>query len=320
MNRTSQPVGARGFTLIELLVVIAIIGLLIALLLPAVQSAREAARRAQCSNNLKQIALAMHLYHETLNVLPPGYFTVDGPPNVGEIGNGWAWGSMILDRLEQRPLYNSINFSLQIADSGSQTARSAQPSVFLCPSATRSGPASFHFPKAAPLLPTDLSASQYIACAGSHFEQDYSLDRGNGVLIRNHAFGLRDVRDGSSMTLLIGERSRNVADGTWVGVVPNGIVEQARQCTDPNWSYQVCGGAYGMVLAFTDLPLSEPAPIIGLNSPRAGGDSFWGLHPGGCNFSFCDGSVRFIKQTINPYILSALATRDGGEVVGGDQF
>src|SRR5690242_3831055 len=102
MNRRS------GFTLIELLVIIAIIGLLVALLLPAVQAAREAARRAQCANNLKQIGLAMHGYHDVWHSFPPGYLT--RPVTGLELGPGWAWGTLILPYLEERPLYDSANF------------------------------------------------------------------------------------------------------------------------------------------------------------------------------------------------------------------
>ena len=125
-----------GFTLIELLVVIAIIAVLIGLLLPAVQGAREAARRAQCSNNLKQIGLAMHNYHAALDVFPPGYVsrTADGTPDGLEIGPGWAWGTMILPQLEQQPLYQAVNFSLPITAVDSQTVRTARLSVFWCPS------------------------------------------------------------------------------------------------------------------------------------------------------------------------------------------
>ena len=125
-----------GFTLIELLVVIAIIAVLVGLLLPAVQSAREAARRAQCSNNLKQIGLAMHSYHSALDVFPPGYLsgTADGTPSGLETGPGWAWGSMILPQLEQQPLYQAVNFSLQVTAVDSQTVRSARLSLFWCPS------------------------------------------------------------------------------------------------------------------------------------------------------------------------------------------
>src|SRR5574338_477374 len=107
----------RAFTLIELLVVIAIIGVLIALLLPAVQAAREAARRASCLNNLKQIGLAMHNYQDAVGAFPPGYLslTVNDQPNGAELGPGWSWGAFILPQMEQAAVYNAINFSLPIA-------------------------------------------------------------------------------------------------------------------------------------------------------------------------------------------------------------
>src|SRR3984885_15243452 len=131
----------RGFTLIELLTVIAIIAVVVALLLPAVQAAREAARRVQCSNNLKQIGLGMHNYHSVQNTFPPAYITaVVTNATVPETGPGWGWGVMLLNELEQGPLYQSTNFSLQITDSGSLTTRTANLAVFLCPSNVGSGP------------------------------------------------------------------------------------------------------------------------------------------------------------------------------------
>ena len=144
--RVSQSTMARGFTLIELLVVIAIISVLIALLLPAVQSAREAARRAQCVNNLKQIGLALHNYHQAQDIFPPGYvssinLTVVNPcdfdqemHNGVDLGTGWAWGSMILPFLEQQPLYSSINFNLSVAYPDNDTCSLTALSVYLCPS------------------------------------------------------------------------------------------------------------------------------------------------------------------------------------------
>src|SRR4051794_8733742 len=128
----------RAFTLIELLVVIAIIVVLIGLLLPAVQSAREAARRAQCSNNLKQIGLAMHSYHSTHDAFPPGYITrtETAQQNSPEAGPGWSWGTMLLNNLEQSAAYNAVNFSLPITVAASQTVRTVSLSVFLRPSST----------------------------------------------------------------------------------------------------------------------------------------------------------------------------------------
>src|SRR3954469_19697441 len=136
--RTERNRRATAFTLIELLVVIAIIAVLIALLLPAVQSAREAARRASCVNNLKQIGLALHNYHDGHGVFPPGYSSLwkrDGTDyGIAEddIGHGWAWGSMILPQMEQGTLYNAINFGLTMTYPANFTAQLLRVSSYLC--------------------------------------------------------------------------------------------------------------------------------------------------------------------------------------------
>ena len=223
MRYTSVKGQARGFTLIELLVVIAIIGVLIGLLLPAVQSAREAARRSQCSNNLKQIGLAMQTYHAALDVFPSGYVSLvtTTSPTAPELGPGWGWGTMVLNQLEQGPLFNAVNFSLPITDPASSTVRVASLSVFLCPSSVGSGPVVINDGSGKPLT-TDLSPGQYIACAGQFEIADSPADN-NGLFFRNSRVGIRDVRDGTSTTLMVGERSRNLADATWVGVIPSSI-------------------------------------------------------------------------------------------------
>src|SRR5271157_3921015 len=148
--RVSQSRTAKGFTLIELLVVIAIIGVLIALLLPAVQSAREAARRAQCTNNLKQMGLAIHNYHDAQGQFPCAYLTVESlmvppnpmaPPNpvpnlanCDDMGPGWAWGSLLLPFMEQAPLANSLNYNLPCWFPDVTTGVRTTIAVYLCPS------------------------------------------------------------------------------------------------------------------------------------------------------------------------------------------
>ena len=132
----------RGFTLVELLVVITIIGILIALLLPAVQAAREAARRMQCSNNLKQIGLALHNYHTAIGCFPPGYisaytapgYDASGGYNTGDTGPGWGWGAMILPYLEQGNVWSQIHFNLDIKDPNNAASEPTSLPVFLCPS------------------------------------------------------------------------------------------------------------------------------------------------------------------------------------------
>lgn len=305
----------RAFTLIELLVVIAVIGVLIALLLPAVQAAREAARRAQCSNNLKQIGVAMHNYHATHDTFPPGYIskTLTAEPSSPETGPGWAWGTMILNDLEQRALYDAVNFSLPITDPGSNTVRRASLSAYLCPSSTgRDGPVTLADASGNPLT-ADLSPGQYVGVAGQWEVEEFPAHN-NGIFYRNSRVGVRDIRDGTSTTLMVGERSRNIADATWVGVIP-----YARVCTNPDWHVRSCETANVMVLGHTG-PSPDQRWVDVPNYKGAGADDFWSLHPGGCNFLFADGSVRFIKESVDPRIFSFLSTRAGGEVVSADQF
>jgi prepilin-type N-terminal cleavage/methylation domain-containing protein/prepilin-type processing-associated H-X9-DG protein len=315
MHRVSTQRLCRAFTLIELLVVIAIIGVLIALLLPAVQAAREAARRTQCLNNLKQIGLAMHNYHGTHNTFPPGYVSnTQGNQSTGQdIGPGWGWGAMLLNNLEQSPLYNALNFSLLTSDPGSQTVRRASLSVFLCPSNTGlNGPLAIQ-DSSGNVLVGDLSAGQYVAVAGQ-WEPEEFPGRNNGMFYRNSRIGLPDITDGSSTTLMGGERSQNVANATWVGMIPFG-----QACNNPSWPVQDCESSNVLILGHTG-PSPDEAWIDVPNYNKAGADDFHSLHPGGCNFLFADGSIRFIKETINPQVFSYLSTRAGGEVVGSDQL
>jgi len=315
MHCDSTPERNRAFTLIELLVVIAIIGVLIALLLPAVQAAREAARRAQCLNNLKQIGLAMQEYHGTHDTFPPGYVsnTQGNQPNGQEIGPGWGWGAMILNNLEQGPLSNSVNFSLLTTNPGSQTARTSRLSVFLCPSNTGgNGPLTITDGSGNVLI-SDLSPAQYVAAAGQLEPEEFAAQN-NGVFYRNSKIGMRDITDGSSSTLMAGERSQNVANATWVGMIPFG-----QSCNNPSWPVHDCETANVLVLGHTGPSPDEPWVDVP-NNKKAGVDDFHSLHPGGCNFLFCDGSVRFVKETVNPQVFSFLSTRAGGEVVSADQF
>jgi prepilin-type N-terminal cleavage/methylation domain-containing protein/prepilin-type processing-associated H-X9-DG protein len=320
MRPTPRSADDRGFTLIELLVVITVVGLLLALLLPAVQSAREAARRVQCTNNLKQIGLALHGYHDAQGMFPPG-FSLDNP-FAGLARPGWAWGARLLGGLEQGALFNAINQNLSYISPAQRTVIETRISVFLCPSSGGSGPMSTGFIEQPIFGLEQLAPGQYVASAGSVSlkESDGQIAHGNGLFFLNSQVAIRDLVDGSSSTLMIGERSRNVADATWVGVPQLSFI----LCTKDNWPVKTCASAMFMVLGRTD-PISEilfgAVPTGSTpNSRGAGADGFWSLHPGGCNFLLCDGSVRYFNETISADVFNSLATRAGGEVIGSDQY
>jgi len=313
--RNRRMRSASGFTLIELLVVITIIALLIALLLPAVQAAREAARRSQCLNNLKQIGLAMHNYHSVASVFPPGHSSRAEGPTV-DLGPGWGWATLLLLQMDQGPLYNSINFANQIPSNTSQTARSTLLSSFLCPSSIGTSPVAFsgryHNGVSRPIV-TDLAASQYVGSAGQKSQK--ASGTFNGAFSLNSVSSLTSITDGSSSTLMVGERSRNLADAIWIGVIPS-----AQVCTNPSWPNSGCTAANAMALGYTGPAVVGGPWFESPNNPGSLADDFYSLHPGGCNFLFCDGSVRFLRQTTDPVVYSGLSTRAGSEVISSDPY
>ena len=286
----------RGFTLIELLVVIAIVALLIGLLLPAVQQAREAARRAQCQSNLKQIGLALHNYHETNQCFPPGWIGVTGnQPDVNGI-NGWGWASKLLHRIEQPTLYHAINFKLSVTNAAAHAAIIKQTlPVFRCPS--DSSPDTWVLKSPAGVALATLATANYIGNFGTDgLDACLPLSpgvtcQGDGVLMHNLTIRLSDIRDGTSSTLMIGERKSREDLGwhsTWAGVVAGG-----------DESFQ-------RVLGVTDhVP----------NSPAAHFDDFGSQHATGSFFVMGDGRVRLITSVIDENVFKKLATRAGREPV-----
>src|SRR3954466_13283603 len=200
----------KAFTLIELLVVIAIIAVLIALLLPAVQAAREAARRAQCTNNLKQIGIGLHNYFDGHNVFPPGYCSLwkrdagDAGTAEDDVGQGWAWGSFILPQMEQRSVYDAINFNLTMTFPQNFTAQLLRVSSYLCPSDSTK--------ETVPVRNEGNTTTVYTVGCGNYVGM-YGLGeigdapgRGNGMFYRNSTTRFSDLTDGTSQTLSIGER------------------------------------------------------------------------------------------------------------------
>jgi prepilin-type N-terminal cleavage/methylation domain-containing protein/prepilin-type processing-associated H-X9-DG protein len=327
MRRLRSSRGERAFTLIELLVVIAIIAVLIALLLPAVQAAREAARRTYCTNNLKQIGLAMHGYHYVWHSFPPAYLARRVTDL--ELGGGWAWGTLILPYLEQKPVYDAANFDLGFGEVSAPpgylglyengTVRRISVSTFLCPSAG-GGEGLIDLGRGSSKVSG--SPGQYIASAG-WMDSSQSQIKGTGVLYPNSRVAIGDVGDGTSATLMIGERSRNLADAAWSGVFGSHS-EPAPLCTKASWPVESCVGLMFLLMGRTG-PSSDilSGAIPGGNTPNhpgAGADGFWSRHPGGCQFLLCDGSVRFMKETLAPQVFRALGSRADGEVIGADQY
>ena len=293
-NERDRPT-ERAFTLVELLVVITIIGVLIALLLPAVQAARESARRMSCSNNLKQIGLAMHMHHDAKNRLPDGwtgYDATSGSPLYNG-PTGWGWAARLLPYLEQSGAYDGLmHVDLAVTDAQNQLARETALAVFRCPSDTGEPFCDLGGYRAA--------TSNYVGVFGS-IELHEAVENaaanggqclGDGVFFHNSRLNFRDIRDGLSQTFMVGERGVKEEQfySTWVGVFPSAEHSPAR----------VVGVAASPPNAVSDEP-----------------HNFSSFHPSGTQFLSCDGSVRLISENIETNVYHALCTRDGGEVIDG---
>ncbi|MEX0725453.1 MAG: DUF1559 domain-containing protein [Planctomycetaceae bacterium] len=293
-----------GFTLIELLVVIAIIAVLIALLLPAVQQAREAARRTQCRNNLKQIGLALHNYHDSHNTFPSGWIGVTAGVHTAHDGtNGAGWGTMILPYVDQANLYNLFNSSYNIEHPLNDAFRLTPLTLFRCPSDPQPDRWNIEEEGSPGTVICELPTANYVASFGTEEIDGCENPPGtppvaaNGQCLGDGAFyhdsvvRLRDLTDGSSNTLIAGERRTNEPLGwysTWVGRVAEG--EEA---------FQRVTGA-----------LDHPP-----NDPAAHFDDFSSVHEGGAQFVLGDGHVQFISENIDKNVYRALGTIQGGEVI-----
>ena len=199
-----------------------------------------------------------------------------------------------------------------VDESAQATVRRTALGVYLCPDSPPLGPVRFAYP--VPPAANDWSPGQYVGSTG-YLDQRIG-DESNGVFFRNSRVGLGAILDGSSSTLLVGERSRNLADATWLGLVePVGSI-----ATDPAWPDQVTMPSNVLVQAFVGAVGSLANPVDTPNSRAALPSSFWSLHRGGCNFGFADGSVHFVRDSIAPPTFAALASRSGGELVGADAY
>ncbi len=307
MPRPFMP-ARRGFTLIELLVVIAIIAILIALLLPAVQAAREAARRAQCVNNLKQVGLALANYEQAQKVFPPGYVSAFDASGT-DTGPGWGWASMILPQIEQLALFAAINFNFAVEAPANLTARLVTINSLICPS----DPAPAIVSAVARDLNTGVATATICQVAPGDYVGVCGVTEpgpdGEGAFFRDSAVAIRDVTDGTSQTIFVGERSQPLGNSaTWVGSVTGAVLFPSGNGVGRN----VTELAPGMVLG-------HAGERFGPGDPASEVNQFYSLHLGrGSNFLFGDGHVAFLKSTMNYTSYIALATRAGGETISGD--
>jgi prepilin-type N-terminal cleavage/methylation domain-containing protein len=287
-----------GFTLIELLVVITIIAILIALLLPAVQAAREAARRAKCGNSLKQIGLALHLYHDTHRCFPSGwrgYNSAGQPDPLGE--PGWGWAACILPFVEQESMSaNLIHFDRSLTAPENQIVREMPLPLFRCPSDIEGSEKTFTWVPDEGGNEVTLARANYIGVFGvddihkAHNIPAGQQCRSDGVFFHNSAVTCADITDGLSNTFVVGERTSVLGYSTWVGA-PAG---------DP------C--AIGLILGSASYPPNSAAEDV---------HNFSSRHPAGTHFLAGDGSVHLISQYIDEKSYHALCTRAGDEPVSG---
>jgi prepilin-type N-terminal cleavage/methylation domain-containing protein/prepilin-type processing-associated H-X9-DG protein len=304
-----------GFTLIELLVVIAIISVLLGLLLPAVQKVRSAAARIQCQNNLKQLGLALHNYHDANQACPPGYRAtapyIDGATDTAP---GWGWAAFVLPHLEQDNLYRQFDLNQPVQNS---PAIRTVVKVYLCPADLTPG-AAFAVPDAFGNTVALTAPSSYAACLGGD-ESDTTGPAGLGVFYRNSSTRFTDVTDGTANTILVGERAWSNANGTWAGAVPGAVCLRGKQNPCPG-SAAAFSPSPTLVLAHSHLNNTTTDTDGGL-------DDFSSRHNGGSNFLFADGHVSFLRDvpgdlpgggyTPDGLAFQALGTRAGGEVVQG---
>jgi prepilin-type N-terminal cleavage/methylation domain-containing protein len=280
-----------GFTLVELLVVIAIIGILVALLLPAVQMAREAARATQCKNNVKQLGLALHNYHDTYLRLPPGWAATGDP----EGPNGWGWAAAILAQVEQQTLQDNLQYHRPIADPVNQLAREFVVPAYVCSSdpleqqfQMHGGVDDEHANQDQVGTPMFLVGKANYAGVFGFTEIEDNPSAGEGTFYHNSQTRFASLTDGLSNTLVVGERSSRRGGTIWTGVVPGANAAMAR----------VVGTA-------------DHTP----NHPSHHFDDFSSYHPSGAHFLLGDGSVRRLNDQIDLITYQSLMTRSGGEVV-----
>ncbi|WP_010586063.1 DUF1559 family PulG-like putative transporter [Schlesneria paludicola] len=322
---------SNGFTLVELLVVIAIISVLVAMLLPAVQQAREAARRTQCKNNLKQMGIAFHSYHEIFNCFPKGgYGGSLASSALYETANAKAcrvvsWGIALLPHLDQSNLYQQWDFNQWYLQPNNQKLAQTMLSVFLCPSVNlpllrANGDAVNSQPQYARSDYSGNWGERGVRCyPATNCQNNYSTlgdlsgnPRGTMMLQPNASFlsltlGLRDMVDGTGYTTLVGE-APNAIFGTWAS--HKNVMDQSAGL---NLSFARTSTWSSCVVTATQMTSANGT--LGLLGCDVGHQDFHSYHTGGAHFLFCDGSVRFLSQSMNNVTFSAIFSYKGSEMI-----
>lgn len=311
----------RAFTLIELLVVIAIIAVLISLLLPAVQSAREAARRAQCVNNLMQIGLALNHYESAHEAYPPGVINPSGPIDNLPQGTHFNWVTQILPYMDNRSTYRHFNFKVGLYDAANTTVRSITIASLNCPSDPFRG---------ASMGGTKIGTVSY---AANYHDKEEPIDtKNNGVFYLNSGTRLDEIQDGASYTIFVGEHKFQ-PDLGWASGTSATLRNTGNQPNSPGAVTPVLNsdgtidsnaGSETDRETLDDQPVSDLQPGETADQAKkriqrvCGGYSSY--HPGGANFVFGDGSVRFVKNSISTLTFMKLGNRADGNLISSDEY
>jgi prepilin-type processing-associated H-X9-DG protein len=289
----------RAFTMLELFFVVAIMAILIALLLPAIQAAREHARRAMCVNNLLQLGIAMGNYASTHSVLPPGVVNDKGPIVSQPVGYHHGWTVQILPFIDQNNVYRRFDLEKSIYAPSNETARSMKIATFLCPSSFSTGE---------------------IFYAGCHHDVEAPIAADNhGVLYLNSHVRFDDITDGLAHTILLGElKSGDPLILSWASGTRATLRNTGAVLNSENPVTALYAGIAQLSEAEKQAAAAKMIEDGAIPVDFVGGFSSW--HPQGANFAFCDGSVRFVRNNVREHVYRLLGNRADGELISDNTF
>ncbi len=295
--------------------VIAIIGVLVALMLPAIQAARESARKTGCANNLKQIGLGMHAYLLNHKSFPPGYISKVLPDH-DDGGPGWAWGALIMPFIEETAIHEQIDLTGSLLSAAAAPVVLTTVPLFVCPSDGTFEPIIDIPSKSSTQIICQMAAANYVGSAGTVRPTcKRCRDNFDGVFGRNRAIQPRELQDGLSKTLAIGERASYWSRPALWGVVPNSKILDNQKP-----GLFAAGPAYVLGTTFHEGFNIETSTEMDHGTMGTFAESFGSQHPGGAFFMFCDAGVRFVWDDADPSIMNALSTRDGNPHSGVERI